>query len=652
MKDKVGGYDEAQADAAKDAILNSLRKGTGTEPRELSLEEAENLRQTWNEQVAKANGPMSQTAPGIQDSLKDAAVKTMRDQLDSHYAKVGVEGIQEWRQQEAPLIDVRDTLYDAAKRSIDAGKWNVMKAITQQKGWASLPLIAGLTWANPVAGLITLAGKVGVDWLNNRETNPNDLTQRAHEQLQNQGPSGAALPQVNPGPPTPTSAQAVAASVTPQGPVAPAAPAAAAPQAAVTPAASATPQVAVVGRVATPAEAAAMQAGEGVEITHSGDANGPNEVKLKVDGDDKGYLVFNHNGSTASIVSTQIFDKADQGLGYGQQMLNEAALKAKMQGSKALTSDENGDMTDAAKRPWEALIRKGQPVERITLPNGKPGYSWDLTKIDAEGKPIPEEEEKTETPKAKPAKAEANKGGDERAAAQPVVPPGPPPASNPHTAAPVVAPTPPATGPLNYAAAAARGVANPTPTGQEQKPEPAAIPANVTLAPIAQQSVTHSKEDLQQIVRQAATAHGVPPELLDAQADQESKYNVHAVSPKGARGLMQFMPATAKAVGLQNPENPEEAADRAAELMAQLHKRFGRWDQALAGYNTSPDNVQNAIDSYGDEWLYHLPQETQNYVHTIMGHYARGAHVPIMPGNTAHPKRANAAIQLVTPNAS
>src|SRR5208282_2875690 len=66
----------------------------------------------------------------------------------------------------------------------------------------------------------------------------------------------------------------------------------------------------------------------------------------------------------------------------------------------------NGDMTEDAKRPWESLIRKGQPVERITLPNGKSGYSWDLTKIDAEGKPIPEEEEEAPTPKpAKPGTA-------------------------------------------------------------------------------------------------------------------------------------------------------------------------------------------------------------------------------------------------------
>src|SRR5208282_2823825 len=201
--------------------------------------------------------------------------------------------------------------------------------------------------------------------------------------------------------PAPTGTPAPAAPVTPANPVA---------------AAAATGQPAVIGRVATPAEAAEAATGEGIEITHSGD-KGVNEVKLKVDGDDKGYLVYNHNGSTASVASTTIMDAADRGKGYGQQMLTEAAKKAKMQKSNALTSDENGEMTEDAKRPWESLIRKGQPIERITLPNGKPGYSWDLTKIDAEGKPIPEEEEKAPEPKpAKPGTAVVN--GEEVKAAE------------------------------------------------------------------------------------------------------------------------------------------------------------------------------------------------------------------------------------------
>src|SRR5580692_9473462 len=96
---------------------------------------------------------------------------------------------------------------------------------------------------------------------------------------------------------------------------------------------------------------------------------------------------------------------------------------------------------------------------------------------------------------------------------------------------------------------------------------------------------------------------------------------------------MQFMPATARAMGVVNPDDPEESADRGAELMASLKKRFGTWDKALAGYNTNPEHVQDAIDRYGDEWLYHLPEETQNYVHTIMRKFAlaKTAHIPQIP---------------------
>jgi soluble lytic murein transglycosylase-like protein len=141
--------------------------------------------------------------------------------------------------------------------------------------------------------------------------------------------------------------------------------------------------------------------------------------------------------------------------------------------------------------------------------------------------------------------------------------------------------------------------------------------------------------DLKEIVRTAAENHDVPAELLDAQAEQESKYDPNAVSRKGARGLMQFMPSTAREVGLENPEDPEDAADRGAELMASLYKRFGSWDKALAGYNANPEHVQRAIDDYGDEWLYHLPEETQNYVHTIMRKFAlaKRAHVPELPSD-------------------
>jgi len=388
-------------------------------------------------------------------------------------------------------------------------------------------------------------------------------------------------------------------------------------------AAAATGQPAVIGRVATPAEAAEAATGNGIEITHSGDANGVNEVKLKKDGEDEGYLVFNHNGSTASVASTQIFDKENMGKGYGQQMLTEAAKKAKMQGAKAFTSDENGDMTEDAKRPWESLIRKGQPVERITLPNGKPGYSWDLTKIDAEGKPIPEEEKEAPEPKpAKPGTAVVN--GEEVKAAE-------------------GSPTEIATRRKVVGTAAAVAAATQhAESAPAEKTEEAA--AATPVAQPAAAAPTRSKDDLRALVTKQAAQEGLRPGLYEAQIQQESGYNPRAISHAGAKGLAQFTDQTAKQYGLDDPFDPEKSAAAGAMYMRDLIDRFnGDERKALAAYNWGATNVRNAVHEFGAAWMSHTPEETQHYVRAIEANAphvdARAAHVPALPGSLAHPVR-------------
>jgi hypothetical protein len=108
----------------------------------------------------------------------------------------------------------------------------------------------------------------------------------------------------------------------------------------------------------------------------------------------------------------------------------------------------------------------------------------------------------------------------------------------------------------------------------------------------------------------AATKHGVDPALLAAVAKQESGFDTRAVSPAGAQGLMQFMPATAKGLGV-NALDPGSAIDGAAKYLSGLTKQFGSTELALAAYNSGPGTVSR----YGGIPPY---PETQNYVRSVM----------------------------------
>lgn len=117
----------------------------------------------------------------------------------------------------------------------------------------------------------------------------------------------------------------------------------------------------------------------------------------------------------------------------------------------------------------------------------------------------------------------------------------------------------------------------------------------------------------------AAVSAGIDPNLFERQINQESGFNPWAVSPAGAEGIAQFMPATAASMGV-NPWDPTSALYGAARLMAQLSNQFGgNYAMALAGYNAGPGAVQYAINAGGNNWYYYLPTETRNYVAIIMG---------------------------------
>jgi hypothetical protein len=136
------------------------------------------------------------------------------------------------------------------------------------------------------------------------------------------------------------------------------------------------------------------------------------------------------------------------------------------------------------------------------------------------------------------------------------------------------------------------------------------LPQQTTTAAASTAGAALAGVPYSDLFSRAASRYGVDASLLAAMANQESGFDSQAVSPAGAQGLMQFMPATAKGLGV-NPLDPNSAIDGAARYLSSLTKQFGSTDLALAAYNAGPGTVSR----YGGIPPY---TETQNYVRSVM----------------------------------
>lgn len=114
------------------------------------------------------------------------------------------------------------------------------------------------------------------------------------------------------------------------------------------------------------------------------------------------------------------------------------------------------------------------------------------------------------------------------------------------------------------------------------------------------------------LIVQHAQLNGLRPDLVRAVVQVESGFNQYARSPKGAQGLMQLMPDTAREFGVVNPYNPAENVRAGTQYLRMLLERYDNNEElALAAYNAGP----KAVDRYGEN----VPpyRETRNYVQKI-----------------------------------
>jgi soluble lytic murein transglycosylase-like protein len=156
----------------------------------------------------------------------------------------------------------------------------------------------------------------------------------------------------------------------------------------------------------------------------------------------------------------------------------------------------------------------------------------------------------------------------------------------------------------------------------------------VTRPAAAVQTVV--RERFEPLVQEHAARQSLRPDLVRAVIQVESGFNPEARSPKGAMGLMQLMPATARNLGVRDAYDPGENIRGGTLYLRQLLDRFdGNEELALAAYNAGPD----AVDRYGRR----IPpfQETRDYVRKI------GSATPVARGSVPSPRAIYKIVELI-----
>lgn len=125
-------------------------------------------------------------------------------------------------------------------------------------------------------------------------------------------------------------------------------------------------------------------------------------------------------------------------------------------------------------------------------------------------------------------------------------------------------------------------------------------------------------DNLDRIIADAAQRYRVAPELIRAVIQVESAFDPRAVSPKGAQGLMQLMPRTARELGVADPFDPRENVMGGTRYLRSLLDRYQEdLPTALAAYNWGMGNLERNRGGF-------LPEETRNYIDRVLGRLNAG----------------------------
>ncbi len=128
--------------------------------------------------------------------------------------------------------------------------------------------------------------------------------------------------------------------------------------------------------------------------------------------------------------------------------------------------------------------------------------------------------------------------------------------------------------------------------------------------------------EIEALIDRYARRRGMSPELVQAVVQVESGYNARALSSKGAMGLMQLMPATARELGVTDPYDPEQSIRGGTLYLRRLLVRYsGDLRRALAAYNAGP----SAVDRHAGVPPY---RETERYVWKVLGVYRSTSGAP------------------------
>lgn len=139
------------------------------------------------------------------------------------------------------------------------------------------------------------------------------------------------------------------------------------------------------------------------------------------------------------------------------------------------------------------------------------------------------------------------------------------------------------------------------------------------------------KREYHGIVSEKAAKYEIDPSLVHAVIKAESNGNPYAVSRKGAKGLMQLMPATADDMQVRNPFDPEENIDGGTRYLKYLIERFdGDLTLALAAYNAGPKTVERTGT---------VPriEETKQYVKKVLSLYNGKLRLPVSSSSSVNP---------------